>query len=379
MRLVSLVLGLFLTVGVTLAAIASMVVPRATRRGLAHAVTATVLTVMRAPLRIPLSYRKQDRWLRMAAPISVLVQLAIFVALVIVGIALIVYGQFDLTWKQAAWQAAATVTTLGTTEAVNWSSAMTAAVGAFLGLVIIAVFMGYLVGLYSAYVARESLMARFAQIAGEPAWGPMVLARSQMLSGRAAAGIDVDPWSQWITDVRIGQQASPVLAHFRSPDPMRHWVITMLAMLDAVTLALALGIAPDRGESIRCVAEGTLTFRVLSRNRLEDEWKNLQIERTILGVLEPTGDRRDPGVTAVDDDEWEMAIDLLTDTGVASRDELRSARPTFEAIRALYIADAKALAFSLHSVRAPWSGPRSFAGPANPPAGPSSGVGTAAS
>ena len=163
---------------------------------------------MRAPLRIPLSYRSQDRWLRLAAPISVLLQLAVFVFLVIVGVSMIIYGQFDLTWKQAAWQAAATVTTLGTTEAVNWSSAMSAAVGAFLGLVIIAVFMGYLVGLYSAYVARESFMARFAQVGGEPAWGPMVLARSRMIFGDPAAACDFDEWTDWITDLRIGQPGS---------------------------------------------------------------------------------------------------------------------------------------------------------------------------
>lgn len=371
MRQASLILGLLLTIGATIAAIASMVVPRATRRGLSHAVTTGVLAAMRAPLHIPLSYRAQDRWLRLAAPISVLVQLAVFVFLVIVGTSLIIYGQFDLTWKQAAWQAAATVTTLGTTEAVNWSSAMSAAIGAFLGLVIIAVFMGYLVGLYSAYVARESFMARFAQVAGEPAWGPMVLARGRMIFGDAGAAFAFDDWTQWITDLRIGQQASPVLAHFRSPDPRRHWSITMLAMLDATALALALGIVRERGAAICCVAEGTLTLGVLDRKRLDLEWRNLEIERTVLDVLESSHDGRGHDTIALDDDDWERAVELLTTVGVTDESTLERARPRFEAIRSLYIRDAMAIARSLHSVRALWSGPRSFAGPEHAPEMPS--------
>ena len=361
MRQASLIFGVVLTVGATIAAIASMVVPRATRRGLSHVVTTSVLAAMRAPLRIPLPYRLQDRWLRLAAPISVLVQLAVFVSLVIVGTSMIIYGQFDLTWKQSAWQAAATVTTLGTTEAVNWSSAITAALGAFLGLVIIAVFMGYLVGLYSAYVDRESFMARFAQVAGEPAWGPMVLARSQMIFGDADAAYSFDSWTEWITDLRIGQQASPVLAHFRSPDPMRHWTITMLAILDATALGLALGIVKDRGPAICCLAEGSLTLGVLNRNRLDLEWRNLAFERSVLDILDSTPKGQPPVMPSLNDEEWTKAVDLLTGAGVTDASALEQARPRLEAIRALYLSDATAIACALHGVRAMWSGPRSFA------------------
>jgi len=366
-RPASVILGLLLTVGATIAAIASMVVPRATRRGLSHAVTTSVLAAMRAPLHIPLSYRNQDRWLRLAAPISVLVQLAVYVFLVIVGTALIIYGQFDLTWRQAAWQAAATVTTLGTTENVNWSSAMTAAVGAFLGLVIIAVFMGYLVGLYSAYVARESFMARFALVAGEPAWGPMALARSKMLFDDAAVACDFEGWTEWITDLRIGQQASPVLAHFRSPEPMRHWTITMLAILDATALALALGLVRARGAAVCCVAEGSVTLGVLTRKKLDQELRNLEVERSVLGILDTSSASGGAERAALADGDWDKAVQLLTAAGVADADALGRARPRFEAIRALYVDDAMAISRSLHSVRALWSGPRSFVGPEHSP------------
>ena len=356
MRTLVLILGIVLTATVTVAAIASMVVPRATRTGLAHFVTRVVMGLLRLPLRALKSYRSQDRWLRLAAPISMLLQLGIFVVLTIVGVALIVFGQTQLTWKQAGWQAAATVTTLGTTERVNWSSAMTSALGAFLGLVIIAVFMGYLVGLYSAYVSRESVMARFAQVAGEPAWGPTVLARSQALAGDPTDALDLTEWTTWMTDVRLGQQASPVLAHFRSPDPMRHWAITMLAMLDATALALSMGLIDKRAPAIRCIAEGTITFGVLRRVGVAVELTNWKIESAVIDAIEGRNSRSD--VPAVDDDEWRAAIDLMVARSAADRDALDAARPSFEAMRALYIADAIALARTFHAVRAPWSGER---------------------
>lgn len=356
MRTASLIFGVILTAGVTVAAIASMVVPRATRKGLAHVVTRVVFGALRLPLRVLRTYRWQDRWLRLAAPISVLVQLAIFVSLTIIGVAFIIFGQTQLTWRQAGWQAAATVTTLGTTEKVNWSSAITSALGAFLGLVVIAVFMGYLVGLYSAYVARESLMARFAQVAGEPAWGPMVLVRSQVLAGDASDALDCAEWTSWITDVRLGQQASPVLAHFRSPDPMRHWTISVLAMLDATSLALSLGLITDRAASIRCVAEGTITLGVLQHQGLAAETTNWRTERTVLDILD--GSAVSSPVRSIDDADWKVAVDLLVDSGVADRPAFDAARSKFEAIRSLYIHDAIELASHLHAVRAPWSGDR---------------------
>ena len=356
MRTASLIFGVVLTAGVTIAAIASMVVPRATRKGLAHVVTRVVFGVLRLPLRVLRTYRSQDRWLRLAAPISVLVQLAIFVALTIIGVAFIIFGQTQLTWKQAGWQAAATVTTLGTTENVNWSSAITAALGAFLGLVVIAVFMGYLVGLYSAYVARESLMARFAQVAGEPAWGPMVLARSQVLAGDASEALDCSEWTSWITDVRLGQQASPVLAHFRSPDPMRHWTISVLSMLDSISLALSLGLVRDRAAAIRCVAEGTITLGVLQRQGLAVETTNWRTENAVLAVLDGSADSLPD--RSINDADWNVAVTLLADAAVADRVAIDGARPKFEAIRSLYIDDAIELARHLHAVRAPWSGDR---------------------
>ena len=333
-----------------------MVVPRATRIGLAHVVTRVVFGLLRLPLRMMRTYRTQDRWLRLAAPISVLAQLAIFVALIICGVALIVFGQTNLTWKQAGWQAAATVTTLGTTEPVNWSSAMSSALGAFLGLVVIAVFMGYLVGLYSAFVARESLMARFAQVAGEPAWGPMILARSQALAGSPIEALDCAEWMTWMTDVRLGQQASPVLAHFRSPDPTRHWTVSMLSMLDATALASSMGLVADRASAIRCVAEGTITLAVLRRRGAAIETTNWRTERMVLDILDGSAGIDPEGARSIDDADWNMAVELLQQFDVAKRSDIESARPVFSAIRSLYIDDAMELAAELHAIKGPWSG-----------------------
>lgn len=356
MRLLALIAGVLLTTGVVIAAIASMVVPRATRTGLAHVVTKVVFGLLRLPLRLMRTYRARDRWMRLAAPISVLAQLAIFVALIILGVALIVFGQTQLTWKQSAWQAAATVTTLGTTEPVNWSSAASSALGAFLGLVVIAVFMGYLVGLYSAYVARESLMARFAQVAGEPAWGPMVLARSQALAGDPTYALDCVEWTSWITDVRLGQQASPVLTHFRSPDPTRHWTVSVLAMLDATALALSMGLVTERAPAIRCVAEGTITLGVLRRRGVAIEMTNWRTEKMVLDILDGTVPIDPKSSRSVDDDDWNAAVALFSAFGVAEGSDLAAVRPVFSAIRVLYIDDAMELATQLHAIRGPWSG-----------------------
>ena len=73
MRTVILIIGIILTTATVLAMIQSMLMPRASRSIVAHAITHAVSAVLRSPIHLLRTYRAQDRWLAFAPPVAILI------------------------------------------------------------------------------------------------------------------------------------------------------------------------------------------------------------------------------------------------------------------------------------------------------------------
>ena len=134
MRALLLLIGIALTAGTVLAMVKSMLMPRASRSLVADAIHRGIGAVVRAPIGLLRSYGGQDRWLALAPPIAILLELATYVAVLIASLGLVVYGTTDLTFGQALYQSGSTLTTLGIVEPVNVASAITVYIAAFLEL-----------------------------------------------------------------------------------------------------------------------------------------------------------------------------------------------------------------------------------------------------
>ena len=357
MRPVALVVGVITTSWVLLALLTNMLVPRSTNLRLARALNALVWQAAVAPLSLLRTYPRQDRWLAGAAPVAVLLQLIAYAVALVLTLGLFVYGTTDLSWNQAFYQSGATFTTLGVVVPSDSAGTAVSFLAAFLGLVVIGIFVGYLISLYSAYNARESLMVRLATEAGEPAWGPELVARSHALGAEFGSVPAADRWIDWVTQLRTGQQVTPVLGQFRSTASTRHWVISLLAVLDATALQAALRPASITAQQIKLLAVGADTFRALASESGRDLADIKQVEGWVLAAM--GGTRAELSEAQLTADEWEAGAQCMTETGAATSDEVAEARGRFCAIRSLYAASAHELAESFHAVPAPWSVPPS--------------------
>lgn len=356
MRSVALIVGVAATGWVLLALLTNMLVPRSTNLRLARVLNALVWRAAVAPLPLLRTYRHQDRWLAGAAPVAVLLQLTVYAIALIVTLGLVVYGTTDLSWSRAYYQAGATFTTLGLVVPSDSAGVVVSFVAAFLGLVVIGVFVGYLISLYSAYNARENLMIRLAVEAGDPAWGPALVARSHALGAEIGSVPVADRWIDWVTQLRTGQQVTPVLGQFRSTAATRHWVISLLAVLDATALEAALRPTSVSAHQIKLLAVGADTFRVLASESGRDLSGVEQVEASVLAAMEgTTAYLSQAQLTA---DEWQAGSTCITEAGAATSDEMDEAQGRFCAIRSLYAPSAQALAEIFHAVPAPWSGAR---------------------
>src|SRR5581483_7010466 len=72
-------------------------------------------------------------------------------------------------------------------------------------------------------------------------------------------------WELWAADISESHASYPWLMAFRSPNPLQHWVISLLAILDSAAMYLAVAPTQAPAEARECMRIGFLGFRALAR------------------------------------------------------------------------------------------------------------------
>jgi hypothetical protein len=152
------------------------------------------------------------------------------------GFALIIWPLSNETFAAALREAGSFTLTLGfvTTE----SPAATAVdfVAGSTGLIVIAVQIAYLPTLYGSFNRRETVVTMLQSRAGVPAWGPEILARAQQVGILGSLPQLYEEWERWAADVTESHTSYPVLIWFRSPHPLRSWIVGLVAVMDSAAM-----------------------------------------------------------------------------------------------------------------------------------------------
>src|SRR6266536_3391821 len=117
------------------------------------------------------------------------------------------------------------------------------------GLAIVALQIAYLPALYAAYNRRETLVTMLEALGGAPAWGPELLARQALIDNIPYLPRLYERWTEWAADISESHANYRTLIYFRSPEPAASWLLSLLAVLDAAALHLALCSGPRRSLS----------------------------------------------------------------------------------------------------------------------------------
>ena len=360
-RGLALVVGLSLFWAAIMAAVGVMLVPRPSNQRLAVWVSRACHFVFRTIAHRARNYVQLDRYLAVQGPATVLLYLALFLLIFVGAFSFIFYGVTGCAPLEAFYRSGSSMSTLGVVNASGPGALTVMFVAAFCGTTVISVFIGFLLTLYTAYTARETYMSKIALSVGEPGWGPETVARLQRLEG-ALTDNEVADCVQWICAMRVSQYIYPLLNHFRSPVRNRHWVATLLAILDATAIRAAAIEGKVSTDSARLLAQGAQAFRSLkdseiSRTSDSDSESHLvtwMIEEEIMGT-KPGEGVPDCGISRA---EWDQAMGFLAANDVALLPDRDAAWQIFSRIRARYFEPAYFLAEQLSAVNAPWSGPR---------------------
>jgi hypothetical protein len=252
------------------------------------------------------------------------------------------------------------MTTIGFAIPPNAAAKAIEIVAAFASLGTLALQIGYLPALYSAYNRRETAVALLNARAGVPTWGPELLARTHYGLGTGTSTVGTLPdlyagWERWAADVTESHRTYLPLVYFRSPRPLSSWVTALLGVLDSAALYLA--ICPSQAPTIParlCLRSGFSCFTRIAQ---------------ALGV--PVPDEADPtaGITLTYE-EFVDAVDRLRKVDFPIELEPEAAWPAFVGWRVNYERAAYAVAWAVSAPPALWSGPRRFPAPPIPPLRP---------
>ena len=112
-------------------------------------------------------------------------------------------------------------------------------VEAFMGLLTMALVIGYLPTLYGAYSRRELQLLSLDDLSDEATTAIGFLEASYASGGAAEVAASFAAWERWCDDVFDSHTAYPMLALFRSRQPGQNWLTALGVVLDAATIWVA--------------------------------------------------------------------------------------------------------------------------------------------
>jgi Ion channel len=124
-------------------------------------------------------------------------------------------------------------------------------VEAFMGLITMALVIGYLPTLYGAYSRREVQLLSLDDMSDEATTPIGFLEACYGSGGVEAVAAAFADWERWCDEVFDSHTAYPMLALFRSRQPGQNWLTALGVVLDAATITLAAVDAPGSGPAAR--------------------------------------------------------------------------------------------------------------------------------
>jgi hypothetical protein len=196
--------------------IAVLIVPRSAS-GLPQTPTRAVRAIFRQFAKRARSYTTMDRILAISEPVALVMLLASWLGVTIVGFTLVNWGLGHLSLDGAFSETGSSVFTLGFTLSHSNGSHVVDFIAAGTGLVLVALQIAYLPTIYSSYNRRETLVTLLESRAGAPAWGPELLIRDQLVGLIDNLPNLFADWERWAADVAESHTSYPSLLYLRSP------------------------------------------------------------------------------------------------------------------------------------------------------------------
>lgn len=198
----------------------------------------------RSFVNIPSLKEWKEDLLAVFAPGAFALVMLIWLFLLMLGYALILYGLWlDIkpvthSFVQSFYLAGASILTAGAGDvtAFGIKARLTILIAAISGLSFMALEVSYLFTLQSLVQQREQVVNTVISRAGAPASGLVLLLRYRELGIVDSLSNSFLVWESWIANILESHRAYPFLLLFRSTNQTESWISVLGAMLDTASL-----------------------------------------------------------------------------------------------------------------------------------------------
>lgn len=215
--------------------------------------------------------RRRETWLSYFGPLSLLLLLTLWAAVLITGFALVhwagtalLYGRWMADFLTDFYLSGTTFFTLGIGDVVPHTpfGKLLVTVESGMGFAFLALVIGYLPALNQSFARREVSISLLDARAGSPPTASEMLRRHSHERGRESLRELLHEWERWSAEFLEGHLSYPVLAYFRSQHDNQSWLAALTAILDTCALIMA-------GVEGSCERQAELTF-AMSRHAVVD-------------------------------------------------------------------------------------------------------------
>lgn len=192
--------------------------------------------------------RLRDSILSLFGPLTFLMLLATWAALLVVGFGLLQAGlgsQLVGAGKNPGlgndlYLSGTTFFTLGLGDVAPTSglTRLVTVIEAGVGFGFLAIVIGYLPVLYQTFSQREVNISQLDERAGSPPTATELLRRSTTDASRAEITQLLREWERWSAELMESHLSYPILAYFRSQHDRQSWIAALTAILDTCALVL---------------------------------------------------------------------------------------------------------------------------------------------
>jgi hypothetical protein len=362
MHVAAVIFGCVLLAGVLLDAFQTIILPR--RPVGRFRITRVFFVMTWGPWKFLTGHwpakRSREQLYSFYGPLSLLLLFGLWASLMVAAYALIYLGMHEPFHDprqpvtvlgrllSCIYVSGTTLFTLGLGDVLPASRAarMLIVAEAGTGLGFVALVIGYVPVLYTAFSTREIAVALLDARAGSPPTAGELLARHNFNGGHHALTELLAEWEKWCAGMLETHISYPLLCYYRSQHDNQSWLAALTAVLDTCALLITtVDNSKNGGASTR---QAQLTFAI-GRHTLVDlghVFKQEKQEQRLRGAMP----------IRLDDEEFVRLCDLLAQAGFSLCGDI-GARERLNAIRVLYEPHACAMASYLRLQLPAWVPP----------------------
>lgn len=343
-KIVWFVVGVALVVVVLDAALRSLVLPRGALVSLTRIIWVSSRKVFNLWAGLSKTYEGRDRIMALYAPLTLLIQPVVWLAMVLSGFMLMFHAFGVSSWRSAFSESGSSLFTLGFVHPRDLPTTALAFAEAAIGLGVLALFIAYLPNIYNAFSRREVLVAKLSARAGTPPSSIDFLIRVSRIDELPKLDTVWLQWQDWFAEVEETHTSQASLSFFRSPRHDRSWITAAGVVLDSASFANSTIDIPHSPYAALCVRAGYSALRAIA---------------DFFGIpYDPDPQQTDP--TSIAREEFDDACRQLADAGVPLKSDLDQAWIDFNGWRVNYDSVLVGLAGLTMAPYAMWSSDRSL-------------------